>query len=76
MVHHDAGCFGVKVKEKKDLFLDYINNPKMQTLYKDVKDKFERVFDNVICLTTEDFFINQQKQDKLKKFLECMKDTF
>lgn len=70
MVHHDAGFFGIKVKEKKDLFLEYINNPKLQTLYRDVKEKFERVFDNVICLTTEDFFINQQKQDKLKKFLE------
>ena len=70
MLHHDAGYFGIKLKEKKDLFLDYVNNPKLQTLYRDVKDKFERVFDNVICLTTEDFFINQQKQDELKKFLE------
>ena len=70
MLHHDAGYFGIKLKEKMDLFLDYVNNPKMQTLYKDVKDKFERVFENVICLTTEHFFINQQKQDELKKFLE------
>ena len=70
MLHHDAGCFGIKLKEKQDLFLDYVNNPKMQTLYKDVKDKFERVFENVICFTTEHFFINQQKQDELKKFLE------
>ena len=70
MLHHDAGYFGIKLREKKDLFLDYLNNPKLQTLYRDVKDKFERVFDNVICLTTEDFFINQQKQDELKKFLE------
>ena len=70
MLHYGAGCFGIKPKEKNDLFLDYVNNPKMQTLYKDVKDKFERVFENVICLTTEHFFINQQKQDELKKFLE------
>ena len=70
MLHHDAGYFGIKLKEKKDLFLDYVNNPKLQTLYMDVKDKFERVFDNVICLTTEHFFINQQKQDELRKFLE------
>ena len=70
MLHHDAGYFGIKLKEKQDLFLDYVNNSKLQTLYRDVKDKFERVFDNVICLTTEDFFINQQKQDELKKFLE------
>jgi len=70
MLHYGASCFGIKLKEKNDLFLDYVNDTKMQTLYKDVKDKFERVFENVICLTTEHFFINQQKQDELKKFLE------
>ena len=50
--------------------MEYINNPKLQSLYKDVKEKYERVFKNVMCLTTEHFFLDQRKQKQLTEFLE------
>ena len=50
--------------------MEYVNNPKLQSLYKDVKEKYERVFENVMCLTTEHFFLDQKKQKQLTEFLE------
>tara|TARA_B100000282_G_C31648903_1_gene452073 strand:+ start:208 stop:951 length:744 start_codon:yes stop_codon:yes gene_type:complete len=70
MLENDSYCFGVNVKNKRDLFLDYINNPKLQTLYSDVKNKFERVFGNVMCLSCEHFFFDNEKHNELAKFLE------
>ena len=70
MLHSDASFFGVNLKDKRDLFMEYINNPKLQSLYKDVKEKYERVFKNVLCLTTEHFFIDQNRQKQLTEFLE------
>tara|TARA_B100000965_G_scaffold406477_1_gene445612 strand:+ start:285 stop:1043 length:759 start_codon:yes stop_codon:yes gene_type:complete len=70
MLHHDASCFGVNLKNKRDLFMEYINNLKLQSLYKDVKEKYEKVFENVMCLTTEHFFLDQKRQKQLTEFLE------
>ena len=70
MLHSDASFFGINLKNKRDLFMEYINNPKLQSLYKDVKEKYERVFENVMCLTTEHFFLDQNKQKQLTEFLE------
>ena len=70
MLHSDASFFGINLKDKRDLFMEYINNPKLQSLYKDVKEKYERVFENVMCLTTEHFFLDQRKQKQLTEFLE------
>ena len=70
MLHSDANFFGINLKDKRDLFVEYVNNPKFQSLYKDVKEKYERVFENVMCLTTEHFFLDRKKQKKLTEFLE------
>ena len=70
MLHSDASFFGINLKDKRDLFMEYINNPKLQSLYKDVKEKYERVFENVMCLTTEHFFLDQNRQKQLTEFLE------
>jgi len=70
MLHSDASFFGINLKDKRDLFVEYLNNPKLQSLYKDVKEKYERVFENVMCLTTEHFFLDQKKQNQLTEFLE------
>ncbi len=70
MLHSDANFFGINLKDKRDLFMEYINNPKLQSLYKDVKEKYERVFENVMCLTTEHFFLDQNRQKQLTEFLE------
>ena len=71
MLHNDASFFGINLnKNKRDLFMEYVNNPKLQSLYKDVKEKYERVFENVMCLTTEHFFLDQKKQKQLTEFLE------
>ena len=70
MLHSDASFFGINLKDKRDLFIEYINNPKLQSLYKDVKEKYERVFENVMCLTTEHFFLDQNRQKQLTEFLE------
>ena len=70
MLHSDASFFGVNLKDKRDLFVEYVNNPKLQSLYKDVKEKYERVFKNVMCLTTEHFFLDQKRQKQFVEFLE------
>lgn len=69
MIQYNARFFGVDIKNDRDLFMEYINNPKVQSLYKDVHDKYVRVFGDVMCLTTEHFFVNEDKQNKLAKFL-------
>ena len=71
MLHSDASFFGINLKDKRDLFMEYVNNSKLQSLYKNVKEKYERVFKNVMCLTTEHFFLDQRKQKQLTEFLEC-----
>ena len=53
-----------------EIFYYYINNKECQTLYSDVNDKFRRVFDEVICLSTEKFFGNQQECNRLTDFIE------
>tara|TARA_B100001989_G_scaffold73307_1_gene50094 strand:+ start:252 stop:1001 length:750 start_codon:yes stop_codon:yes gene_type:complete len=70
MLHNDSRFFGVNLKNKRDLFMDYVNNPKLQSLYKDVKEKYERVFKNVMCLTTEHFFLDHKRQKQFVEFLE------
>ena len=42
----------------------------VQTLYPDVKRKFENVFDDVICLSTEKLFSSDEESEKLCKFLD------
>ena len=37
--------------------------------YTDVYNKFKSVFDDVICLSTEKFFNNQEEYDRLTDFL-------
>ena len=69
MIQYNARFFGVEIKNDRDLFMEYINNPKVHSSYKDVHDKYVRVFGDVMCLTTEHFFINREKQDELAKFL-------
>lgn len=58
-----------KMKSPRELFLDCINLPQFQNLYADVKDRFEKVFSNLIFLTTENFFTNQSEHDRLSNFL-------
>ncbi len=53
-----------------EIFYYYINNKDCHTLYSDVNDKFRRVFDEVICLSTEKFFGSQQECNKLTDFIE------
>ena len=53
-----------------EIFYYYIDNKECQTLYSDVNDKFRRVFDEVICLSTEKFFGNQQECNRLTDFIE------
>ena len=36
----------------------------------DVKSKFEEIFDNVLFLSTEKFYTNQDDRDKLSNFLD------
>ena len=42
----------------------------VQTLYPDVKTKFENVFDDVICLSMEKLFSSDEESEKLCKFLD------
>ena len=51
----------------KELFLEYVKA--CDTLYVDVYNKFKNVFDDVICLSTEKFFNNQEDYDRLPDFL-------
>ena len=53
-----------------EIFYYYINNKECQTLYSNVNDKFRRVFDEVICLSTEKFFSTQQECNRLTDFIE------
>tara|TARA_Y100001963_G_scaffold109150_1_gene150865 strand:+ start:338 stop:1048 length:711 start_codon:yes stop_codon:yes gene_type:complete len=53
-----------------EIFNYYINNKECQTLYSDVNNKFRRVFDDVICLSTEKFFGNPQEYNRLTDFIE------
>jgi len=56
------------IKTPKELFDDYVG--KCDSLYLDIFNKFNNIFDDVICLSTEKFFGNQQEFDKLTNFLE------
>ena len=73
---HRSGWFRVKdgwdnkIKPPREEFLDIINLPQFQNLYVDVKSKFEEIFDNVIFLSTEKFYTNQDEHDKLSIFLD------
>ena len=53
-----------------EIFYYYINNKECQTLYSDVNDKFRRVFDEVISLSTEKFFGSQKECNRITDFLE------
>lgn len=59
-----------KIKSPREEFLDAINLPQFQNLYVDVKSKFEEIFDNVLFLSTEKFYTNQDDHDKLSNFLD------
>ena len=58
------------VGSPREVFNYYINSKECQTLYSDVNDKFRRVFDDVICLSTEKFFGSQKECNRLTDFLE------
>ena len=60
-------------KTPKELFDDYVG--KCDSLYLDVFNKFNNVFDDVICISTEKFFGNQHEFDKLTNFLEIDRIT-
>ena len=51
----------------KQLFDEYITKC---DIYTDIFDKFNKVFDDVLCLSTEKFFGSQEECDKLTDFLE------
>jgi len=73
---HRSGWFRVKdgwdnkIKPPRELFLDIINLPQFQNLYVEVKSKFDEIFDNVIFLSSEKFYTNQDEHDKLSNFLD------
>jgi hypothetical protein len=62
-----------KTKPPQELFYEYMNLPQFQNLYVNVKDKFEKIFDNVIFLSTEKFYTNQTEHDRLSDFLGISK---
>lgn len=51
----------------KQLFDEYVTKC---DIYTDIFDKFNNVFDDVLCLSTEKFFGSQEECDKLTDFLE------
>ena len=51
----------------KQLFDEYVTKC---DIYVDIFDKFNNVFDEVLCLSTEKFFGSQEECDKLTNFLE------
>tara|TARA_B000000532_G_scaffold128692_1_gene103176 strand:- start:408 stop:1115 length:708 start_codon:yes stop_codon:yes gene_type:complete len=51
----------------KQLFDEYVTKC---DIYVDIFDKFNNVFDEVLCLSTEKFFGSQEECDKLTDFLE------
>ena len=54
----------------KQLFDEYVTKC---DIYVDIFNKFNNVFDEVICLSTEKFFGSQEECDKLTDFLEIDK---
>ena len=54
-------------KSAKELFDEYITKC---DIYVDIFDKFNNVFDEVLCLSTEKFFGSQEECNKLTDFLE------
>jgi hypothetical protein len=62
-----------KTKPPQELFYEYMNLPQFQNLYVNVKDKFEKIFDNVIFLSTEKFYTSQTEHDRLSDFLGISK---
>ena len=62
-------CATLSDKPPLELFYKYIELSQFQNLYVDVKNKFEKVFDNVILLSTEKFYTNQTEYDRLSDFL-------
>ena len=69
------GGWDNKIKPPRELFLDILNLSQFQNLYPDVKNRFEKVFSNIIFLSTENFFTNQSEHDKLSNFLGVSKIT-
>ena len=57
------------IKPPLELFYEYIDLPQFQNLYVDVKNKFEKIFDNVLFLSTEKFYTNQEEYYRLSEFL-------
>ena len=57
-------------KTPKELFDDYVTKC---DIYEDIFNKFNNVFDEVLCLSTEKFFGSQEECDKLTNFLEIDK---
>ena len=64
MIYNDWNCNG----SPRELFDKYIYE--CGTLYSDIDDKFRRVFDEVISLSTEKFFGSQKECNRLTDFLE------
>ena len=54
----------------KQLFDEYVTKC---DIYVDIFNKFNNVFDEVLCLSTEKFFDSQEECDKLTNFLEIDK---
>ena len=54
----------------KQLFDEYVTKC---DIYVDIFNKFNNVFDDVLCLSTEKFFGSQEECDKLTNFLEIDK---
>ena len=54
----------------KQLFDEYVTKC---DIYVDIFNKFNNVFDEVLCLSTEKFFGSQEECDKLTDFLEIDK---
>ena len=66
---YDINGWHNKIKPPLELFYEYIDLPQFQNLYVNVKNKFEKVFDNVLFLSTEKFFTSQTEHDRLSDFL-------
>ena len=70
---YEVNVWDNKTKPPQELFYEYMNLPQFQNLYVNVKDKFEKIFDNVIFLSTEKFYTNQTEHDRLSDFLGISK---
>ena len=60
-------CDDWNTRSPKQLFDEYITKC---DIYVDIFDKFNNVFDDVLCLSTEKFFGSQEECNKLTDFLE------